>query len=209
MSYTFLLLFCADKVILCRKNIQENFINQKISLNLRCRIEKTRIYPIVNGRCAEKMNMDTLDEIDLKILRQLQQDSHLTTKELAARVSLSSTPVFERVRRLEREGYIRGYVALLDADKLDKGLCVFCNVKLRQHNCGLGREFMKEIQDIPEITECYNISGEFDYMLKIYVRSMKHYQDFVLDVLGKLSSVGSIQSNFVMSEVKRTTAIPI
>ena len=153
--------------------------------------------------------METLDETDLKILRQLQQNSQLTTKELAARVHLSSTPVFERVRRLEREGYIRGYVALLDADKLDKGLCVFCNVKLRQHNCSLGRNFMTEIQGIEEITECYNISGEYDYMLKIYVKSMKHYQDFVLDVLGQLPSVGSIQSNFVMSEVKRTTALPI
>lgn len=153
--------------------------------------------------------MDTLDDIDLKILRQLQQNSHLTTKELAARVHLSSTPVFERVRRLEREGYIRGYVALLDADKLDKGLCVFCNVKLRQHNCSLGRDFMTEIQGIEEITECYNVSGEFDYMLKIYVRNMKHYQDFVLDVLGKLQSVGSIQSNFVMATVKYTTEIPI
>lgn len=150
-----------------------------------------------------------LDEIDLKILRQLQQDSHLTMKELAARVNLSSTPVFERVRRLEREGYVRRYVALLDADKLDKGLCVWCNVKLRQHNCSMGRDFMAEIQNIEEVTECYNISGEYDYMLKIYVRNMKHYQDFVLDVLGKLPSVGSIQSNFVMATVKHTTAIPI
>ena len=153
--------------------------------------------------------METLDDIDLKILRQLQQDSHLTTKELAARVNLSSTPVFERVRRLEREGYIRAYVALLDADKLDKGLCVWCNVKLRQHNCSLGRDFMEEVQGIEEITECYNVSGEYDYMLKVFVRNMKHYQDFVLDVLGKLPSVGSIQSNFVMATVKHTTSLPI
>lgn len=87
------------------------------------RTENKHIPRKKNGRYAEK-NMDTLDEIDLKILRQLQQDSHLTTKELAARVSLSTTPVFERVRRMEREGIIRRYVALLDADKLDKGLCV-------------------------------------------------------------------------------------
>jgi Lrp/AsnC family leucine-responsive transcriptional regulator len=153
--------------------------------------------------------MEALDETDLSILRHLQSDSHLTTKELAAKVHLSSTPVFERVRRLEREGYIRRYVALLDADKLDKGLCIFCNVKLKQHNCGLGHEFMDAIQAIDEVTECYNISGEFDYMLKIYVRSMKHYQDFVLNTLGKIPSVGSIQSDFVMSVVKYSTAIPI
>lgn len=153
--------------------------------------------------------MDALDETDIRILKILQNDSHLTTKELAAKVHLSSTPVFERVRRLEKEGYIRGYVALLDADKLENGLCIFCNVKLKQHNCGLGHEFMDEIQGIEEITECYNISGEFDYMLKIYVNSMKHYQNFVLDTLGQIPSVGSIQSNFVMATVKYSTALPL
>ncbi len=153
--------------------------------------------------------MDALDETDIKILKILQTDSHLTTKELAAKVHLSSTPVFERVRRLEKEGYIRGYVALLDADKLENGLCIFCNVKLKQHNCGLGHEFMTAIQNIEEVTECYNISGDFDYMLKIYVNSMKHYQNFVLDTLGQIPSVGSIQSNFVMATVKYSTALPI
>lgn len=158
---------------------------------------------------AEKTSIENIDETDLRILRELQKDSHVTTKELAARVHLSSTPVFERVRRMEREGYIRSYVALLDADKLDKSLCIFCNVKLKQHNCSLGNEFMDAVQNIDEITECYNISGEFDYMLKMYVRNMKHYQDFVLNVLGKLPSVGSIQSNFVMAVVKQSPAIPI
>ena len=84
-----------------------------------------------------------------------------------------------------------------------------CNVRLKQHNGTLGREFMAAVTAIPEITECYNISGDFDYLLKIYVRDMKHYEAFVLDTLGAIPSVGSLQSNFVMSVVKQTPEIPI
>ena len=153
--------------------------------------------------------MESLDKIDVKLLRILQRDSNLTTKEIAAKVNLSSTPVFERVRRLEKEGFIKRYVALLEAEKLDKNLCIMCNVRLKQHNGTLGREFMAAVNAIPEITECYNISGDFDYLLKIYVRDMKHYEAFVLDTLGAIPSVGSLQSNFVMSVVKQTPEIPI
>ena len=153
--------------------------------------------------------MERLDKIDVKLLCILQRDSNLTTKEIAAKVNLSSTPVFERVRRLEKEGFIKRYVALLDAEKLDKNLCIMCNVRLKQHNGTLGREFMAAVNAIPEITECYNISGDFDYLLKIYVRDMKHYEAFVLDTLGTIPSVGSLQSNFVMSVVKQTPEIPI
>ena len=153
--------------------------------------------------------MDALDKIDIKLLQILQQNSNITTKELAAKVNLSSTPVFERVRRLEKEGYIKRYVALLDAEKLNRNLCILCNVKLKQHNGTLGRDLMAAINAIPEVTECYNISGDFDYMLKIYVRDMKHYEAFVLDSLGAIPSVGSLQSNFVMSVVKQSPEIPI
>ena len=153
--------------------------------------------------------MDALDKIDIKLLQILQQNSNITTKELAAKVNLSSTPVFERVRRLEKEGYIKRYVALLDAEKLNRNLCILCNVKLKQNNGTLGREFMAAVNAIPEVTECYNISGDFDYMLKIYVRDMKHYEAFVLDSLGAIPSVGSLQSNFVMSVVKQSPEIPI
>ena len=153
--------------------------------------------------------MEGLDETDLNIMRILQRNSKLTTKELAARVHLSTTPVFERLKRLENEGYIKRYVALLDAEKLDKGLCIMCNVRLKQHNGRLGREFMEAISKIDEVTECYNVSGDFDYILKIYVRNMKHYESFVLDTIGAIPSVGNIQSNFVMSIVKQSPEIPI
>ena len=153
--------------------------------------------------------MERLDAIDLQLLRILQQNARLTTKEIAARVHLSTTPVFERLRRLEHEGYIRKYVAVLDAAKLDRGFIVFCNVKLRQLNHDIASDFMRMIKEIPEVTECYNISGEYDYLLKIHAPDMKYYQEFILNVLGKTDSLGSITSMFVMDEVKHDYGIPL
>ena len=109
--------------------------------------------------------MDTLDKTDLQILRTLQENARLTTKELAARGSLSSTPVFERLKRLESGGYIKKYIAVLDAEKLNQGFEVFCSVKLRRLNRDNAAEFTSLIQGIPEVTECYNISGSYDYLL--------------------------------------------
>ena len=120
--------------------------------------------------------MDTLDKTDLQILRTLQENARLTTKELAARVSLSSTPVFERLKRLESGGYIKKYIAVLDAEKLNQGFVVFCSVKLRRLNRDIAAEFSRMIQGIPEVTECYNISGSYDYLLKIHAPNMKYYQ---------------------------------
>ncbi|MDR3796473.1 Lrp/AsnC family transcriptional regulator [Phocaeicola sp.] len=145
---------------------------------------------------------EKLDKVDLQILRTLQENARLTTKELAAQVSLSSTPVFERLKRLEREGYIKKYIAVLDADKLNQGFVVFCNVKLRRMNKDIAREFTRIIQQIPEVTECYNISGSYDYLLKIHAPNMKYYQEFIINVLGTVDSLGSLESMFVMDEVK-------
>ena len=150
-----------------------------------------------------------LDEVDLKILRQLQENSRLTTKELAAIVHLSPTPVFERVKRLEREGYIRKYMAVLDAEKLNRGFVVFCNVSMKQHTFENSQRIMAAVQNIPEIVECYNISGNYDFMLKIFVEKMKHYQEFVLRILGDLDCIGSLNSFFVLGEVKNSHALPL
>ena len=125
---------------------------------------------------------DKLDKVDLQILRTLQDNARLTTKELAARVSLSSTPVFERLKRLENSGYIKKYIAF---------------------------EFTRIIQEIPEVTECYNISGDYDYLLKIHAPNMKYYQEFILNVLGTIDSLGSLRSTFVMDEVKHDYGIHI
>lgn len=145
---------------------------------------------------------DRLDKTDLQILRTLQENARLTTKELAMRVNLSTTPVFERLKRLEREGYIKKYIAVLDAGKLNQGFVVFCSVKLRRLNRDIAAGFTQIIQDIPEVTECYNISGSYDYLLKIHAPNMKYYQEFILNVLGTIEGLGSIESTFVMMEVK-------
>ena len=147
--------------------------------------------------------METLDKTDLEILRILQQNARLTTKELAAMVHLSTTPVFERMKRLEKEGYLKKYVAVLDANKLNRGFVVFCCVKLARLNRDIAANFCRVILDIPEVTECHNISGEFDYLLKINAPDMKYYQEFLLNVLGTIDSLGSITSMFVMDEIKR------
>lgn len=153
--------------------------------------------------------MDTLDKTDLQILRIMQQNAKLTTKELAAQVNLSTTPVFERLKRLEAEGYIKRYAAILDAEKLNCGFVVFCSVKLRRLNRDIAGEFTRIIQRIPEVTECYNISGEYDYLLKIHAPDMKYYQEFILNVLGTIESLGSLTSTFVMAEVKQNYGISI
>ncbi|MFQ8827041.1 MAG: Lrp/AsnC family transcriptional regulator [Alistipes sp.] len=152
--------------------------------------------------------METLDKMDLQILRILQANSRLTTKELAALVHLSTTPVFERMKRLEKEGYIQKYVAVLNAEKLNRGFVVFCSVKLRRINFDIAAEFIRTIREIPEVTECYNVSGEYDYLLKIHAPDMKYYQSFILNVLGKIDILGSLTSTFVMDEVKHDYGIP-
>ena len=152
---------------------------------------------------------EKLDKVDLQILRTLQENARLTTKELAAQVSLSSTSVFERLKRLDREGYIKKYIAVLDADKLNQGFVVFCNVKLRRMNKDIAMEFTRIIQNIPEVTECYNISGSYDYLLKIHAPNMKYYQEFIINVLGTIDSLGSLESMFVMDEVKHDYGLHI
>ncbi len=151
---------------------------------------------------------DKLDKVDLQILRTLQDNARLTTKELAARVSLSSTPVFERLKRLENSGYIKKYIAVLDAEKLNQGFVVFCSVKLVRLNKDIAFEFTRIIQEIPEVTECYNISGDYDYLLKIHAPNMKYYQEFTLNVLGRIESLGSLTSTFVMDEIKHEYGVP-
>lgn len=153
--------------------------------------------------------METLDKTDLQILRTLQENARLTIKELAARVSLSSTPVFERLKRLEASGYIKKYIAVLDAEKLNRGFVVFCHVKMDRLNREIAQEFSRIVRDIPEVTECYNISGSFDYLLKIHAPDMKYYQKFVLNVLGTIEHLASLESVFVMDEVKHAYGIRV
>ena len=152
---------------------------------------------------------EVLDAVDMEILRALQKNARLTTKELAAMVNLSTTPVFERVKRLEQRGYIKGYVAVLDAEKLGRGFVVFCSVKMRRIGREKAEDFARVVRSIPEVTECYNISGSYDYLLKIHAPNMKYYQEFVLNILGNIDHLGSLESTFVMDEIKHDFGLHI
>lgn len=143
-----------------------------------------------------------LDEKDIEILRALQRNARLTNKELAAQVHLSTTPTYERVKRLERQGFIKQYATVLDANKLNKGFAVFCSVKLRRLNSDCALAFTEMIKQVPEVTECYNISGSFDYLLRIQAADMKSYQQLLLNVIGRHENIDSLESTFVMEEVK-------
>ena len=134
------------------------------------------------------MGTDKLDKTDLQLLRVLQQNARMTTKELAHEVNLSTTPVFERLKRLERDGIIKKYIAILDAEKLNQGFTVFCQVKLKQMNRDIAQSFVDVIKDIPEVSECYNISGNYDYLLKVHATDMRAYQSFVINTLGGIES---------------------
>ena len=150
-----------------------------------------------------------LDRTDLQILKILQEDGRITVKELARRVHLSPTPVFDRMRRLEAAGIIERYTTVLNADKLGQGFIVFCSVKLRRMGKDIAHDFIDRIQDIPEVAECYNISGEFDFLLKVYAPDMHYYNEFLINVLGTIESLGSVQSCFVMNPVKTSIGLPL
>lgn len=152
---------------------------------------------------------ERLDETDIKILKALQSNSRLTVKEIASMAHLSSSPTHDRIKRLERDGYIEGYVAVLSAEKLATGLTVLCNIRLKQHNLGLIEEFIEAVQGLDEISECFNTSGEYDFIIKLQVEDMAHYQEFVLKKLGALGCIGSLHSVFVIGEVKRERGIKL
>ena len=155
------------------------------------------------------MNTELLDETDKLMLRILQKDSHLTVKELAARVHLSPSPTFERQKRLERLGYIKRYMAVVDPKKVGNGILVLCNIRLKQHTQSLIQQFMDAVQHIDEITECYNTSGDFDFLIKVYTKDMKAYQQFMLNTLGTIPCVGSLNSIFVIDQTKSTHGVPV
>lgn len=155
-----------------------------------------------NANVAEEKA--TLDSKDLAILRLLQEDARITVREIATRVHLSTTPVHERIKRMEETGVIRQYAALVDYAKVKKGLMVICYVSLRQHNKQAGAAFIQAIGDLKEVIECYNISGEFDFMLKVVVENMDAFYHFHVNQLSEVEGIGHLQSVFVMGVIKQT-----
>jgi Lrp/AsnC family transcriptional regulator, leucine-responsive regulatory protein len=148
--------------------------------------------------------MPTLDKTDLAILRLLQQNARITIKEISEKVHLSSTPVHERIRRMEETGVIKQYVTLLNGAMLKKGLMVICYLTLRQHSKTAGDKFIKTIMQMEEVIECLTISGQFDFMLKVVAENMDAYYDFHVNRLGQIENVGNVQSVFVMGVIKQS-----
>jgi len=149
------------------------------------------------------------DEIDLKLLRFLQEDAKQTTKELSYKLNLSVTAVYERVRKLENTGIIAGYVAILDKKKIANDFLVLCHVKLTQHKKEYILQFEKEVMNLQEVTECFHVSGDYDYILKICVKDMADYRSFMLTKLTSLQHIASTHSSFMIAEVKNTLVIDL
>jgi DNA-binding Lrp family transcriptional regulator len=146
----------------------------------------------------------TLDTKDLSILALLQQNARMTVKEIAEKIHLSTTPVHERIKRMEASGVIKQYATLVDHTKVKKGLMVICYVSLKEHNKTAGVKFIKAIQSMQEVVECYNISGEFDFMLKVLCEDMNAYYDFHVNKLSNIENMGHVQSVFVIGVIKQT-----
>jgi DNA-binding Lrp family transcriptional regulator len=148
-----------------------------------------------------------LDATDKQILKFLQEDAKMTTKELAYRLGLTPTPIFERIKRLEKSGLIAKYVVILDKKIAGKNLTAFCTVSLKEHAREYIKEFAAEISKLPEVLECYHIAGMFDFMIKVVVEDMDMYHHFVYNKLASIDYIGNVRSSFVMSEIKNSTAL--
>jgi Lrp/AsnC family transcriptional regulator len=153
--------------------------------------------------------MIKLDTIDKKLLELLQANSKLNIKQVADHFHLTKTPVYERIRRLEREGLIERYVAVLDPDKLPSKMVVFCSVSLESQNLEAIRSFAEEVNGLPEVMESYLMGGANDFLLKVMVDDLKAYHEFSAGKLAALPNVAQIKSTFVLNETKRSTVIPL
>ena len=150
-----------------------------------------------------------IDEIDAAILEVLQQDSTVSIKDIAAKVGLSATPTYERIKQLEERGVIRKYVALVDREKIGINLLVYCNIVLKEQSKKALVDFEKAVSKIPEVLELISISGTYDYMLKIAATDINAYNDFIMNKLANIPNIGQYHSSIVLSEAKRETAYPV
>ena len=149
------------------------------------------------------------DSIDRKLISQLQKDSKVTTKQLSLELNLSVTAVYERIKKLERVGVIEKYVAVVNKEKIGKAFMVFCHIKLVKHSNEYITKFESEVIQFDEVLECYNVSGDYDYILKVVVRNMKAYRGFINLKLTGLDHIGSTHSTFIMSELKNSNELYI
>ncbi|AXT51206.1 Lrp/AsnC family transcriptional regulator [Aquimarina sp. BL5] len=149
--------------------------------------------------------MEQLDQTDTTILRILQRDSKKTAKEIATILNLTPSPVYERVRRLEKHGFIKKYVAILDKKLIDRSITTICQVSMRYHNEAFIEKFEEQIQNLDEVQECYHMAGQVDFILKIHTKSLEEYHDFVKTKLSKIENIGVLNSTFVLKEIKHSS----
>ena len=150
-----------------------------------------------------------LDSIDTQLLNFLQNDAKQNNKELASKLDMSVTAVYERIKKLEKAGVIANYVALLNKESIGRAFVAFCHIKLAKHSQELVNQFEKEVATIDEVLEVYHLSGDYDYLLKVHVKDMESFRKFMVNKLTNIDHIGSSNSMFVISEVKHTTAVNI
>ncbi|MEE9364108.1 MAG: Lrp/AsnC family transcriptional regulator [Cellulophaga sp.] len=146
-----------------------------------------------------------MDAIDKKILMLLQKNAKQNTKEIADKIGLTVSPTFERIKKLEQQNYIKNYVAILNGAKVNKSIIVYCQITLSKHSRELIDNFKREIVKLPEIMGCYHVSGNYDFLLKIAINTIKEYQLFVNEKLSVINEISNVQSSFVLDEIKNDT----
>lgn len=151
----------------------------------------------------------TLNKIDIQVLNLLQENGRITIKKMSEILGLSTTPVFERVKKLEKAGVIKGYVALLDERKIGIKQTVFISLTLKEHTRSYLDKFVKEVKVFTEVTECYRITGNFDFLIKVVVLDIEAYENFILTKLSLLPNLGNVQSHIALSETKNSTKIDL
>ena len=157
----------------------------------------------------EKVMTEKLDDIDREILKILQKDAKTVAKSIAEQLGLTKTPVYERIKRLEQEGYIKNYVAILDKDKIEESITVFSFVSLEAQKGAMMDDFFEQVMKYPEVVECFVVGGEFDFLLKVIVKNLDAYYNFAKFKIASLPSIGGVKSAFVLNEVKNDTHFPL
>jgi Lrp/AsnC family leucine-responsive transcriptional regulator len=157
----------------------------------------------------EKISTYKLDRIDAKLIELLQEDSSQSVKQLSAQLNLTNTPVYERIKKLEKSGVIDRYSAKINPKKIGKELLLFTNVSLKEHSKTFLLNFEEKVTQLDEVIECYHVSGEHDYLLKVLVKNMQDYRSFLTETLAMIENIGNVHTSFVVSEIKKDTIIKV
>jgi len=148
-----------------------------------------------------------MDHIDQKILEILQENAVSTAKEIASKLSLSTTPIYKRIKKLEKNGIIKKYVALLDANLIGKSILVFINITIKNHHFEKRFEFIKHMQKLKSVLEFYHTSGSFDFLVKVRFSNIHEFRDFLVNELSAIQNISDIESQIVLEEIKYSTKL--